>query len=128
MNRLVTTSRGPVAIDLEGATSLGGTQVKLVAFGADGWEDAVAVWAGGGGQGTLAEFMTAYMRIPEAEAEQLAKNVLGSWLDEWAARGGEDEARRVKRFSRWFFGGVAVVLALALVGLGALVVVLVGRL
>jgi hypothetical protein len=128
MNRLVTTSRGPVVIDLEGAMSVVGTQVKLVVFGTGGWEDAVGVWSSRGDQGTLAEFMTTHMKIPEPEAEQLATDVLGPWLDEWAARGGEEEARQVERFSRWFFGGVALVVALALVGLVALVVVLVGRL
>jgi hypothetical protein len=128
MIRLVTTSRGPVAIDLEGPSSVGGILVTLTAFGGDGWEDAEGAWAGLKGQGTLAEFMTTYIKIPKPEAEQLAKDVLGPWLAEWAARGGEEEARKIKRESRWFFGGVALVVALALVGLVALVVLLVGRL
>jgi hypothetical protein len=128
MKRLVTTSRGPVAIDLEGQISLVGTQVTLTGFGADGWEDAVGVWAGKHGQGTLAEFMTTYIQIPKPEAEELAKDVLGPWLDEWAARGGEEEARKIKRWSRWFSVGVAVVVALALAGLVALVLLLVTRL
>jgi len=132
VKRLVTTSRGPVAIDLDGEMSLTGTQVHLVAFGADGWEDAVGMWANNDGrapgQGTLVEFMTTYIQIPTEEAEQLAKDVLGPWLDEWAARGGAEEARKIRRFSRWFLSWAAVVVALAVFGLVALVVLLVGRL
>jgi len=107
--------------------SLVGTQVRLTAFGADGWEDEVGLWAGGKGQGTLAEFMTTYIKIPQPEAEQLANDVLGPWLDEWELRDGELD-RKIKRASRWFFAGAALVVALALVGLVALVVVLVDRL
>ena len=102
-----------------------GTQVRITAFSADGWEDDVGLWSGKKGQGTLAEFMTTYIKIPQPEAEQLAKDVLGPWLDEWELRDGELD-RKIKRASRWFFSGVALVVLLAIVGFVALVVLLVG--
>jgi hypothetical protein len=127
VKRLVETSRGLTLIDLEGPGAVGGVLVSLTAFGADGWEDEAGDWAGLKGQGTLAEFMTTYIKIPQSEAEQLAADVLGPWLDEWERLDGE-AARKIRRDSRWFFSGVALVVLLAIVGFVGLVVSLVGHL
>lgn len=106
--------------------SLVGVRVVLTAFGADGWEDEVGLWAQTAeqDQGTLTEFMTKHLGIPKPEAEELAKDVLGPWLEEWETRDGE-QARNIKRASRWFVGGAVLVVALALVGLVALGVLLI---
>jgi hypothetical protein len=130
MKRLVSTSRGPVELELAQNRILG-TEIALTTFGPDGWQDATKLWTDRVGhdsrEQTLAQFLEAYAQIPKPEAERLADDVLGPWLEERKARGGDEGDRFVDRWTLKALASAAVVVALALAGLVGLILLLVGR-
>lgn len=127
--RLVTTSRGPVAVE-ERESLLRDTRVgDHVRSGR--LARRARTWSSEGGHDSpdqpLAEFLERHARLPASEAETLAAKALGVWLEEWAARGGQDDARWVDRWVLRTLVVVPVVVALAAVGLVSVIVLVINR-
>jgi hypothetical protein len=119
--RMVNTSRGLIAVDLDPDPRLGpsrlGFSVTVVTFDRDGWEVKGKSWLRETADSPLGEFLASFVGLPHEEAEALSAQIQGTWIEEWRARGGEEEDRELRRFTNRFLAVVAVVLAFAIVGI-----------
>jgi hypothetical protein len=121
--RLVRTSRGWIAFLFNEGRAVG-TSVQVTVFDEDGLGDEPKAWTskhGFRGGESFDEFLIDEAGLPEGEAEDLAANVLGRWLEEWRRAGGEESSRSFDRLYILFVAGVLVVLALAFLGFALIV-------
>ena len=129
MERLIETSKGKAVLDIyriPGPASLG-LCVEVTSFGVDGWEDGHETWAENAKDNpqTLAQFLAVELRVPGPEATALAQDILAQWIEEWESRGGDEEARMVGRLTVALIAAIAVLLALACIGIVLLIWLLV---
>ena len=121
MERVVATSEGLISVNLNPDQRLGparmGFSATIVVFGADGWEVKGKTWNRKYADSALGEFLASFVGLPREEAEALATDIQGAWIDEWRARGGEADDRDLRRFANRFLVAVALVVAFALAGI-----------
>jgi hypothetical protein len=119
-SRLVQTSQGPLAVELDEAGF--GFQVEVTLFRADGSEARpTRKWSRKLREESLAQFLVNEAGLPGPEATELATEIQGPWREDWMGSGGEEDVRSLRRFMRVAFPTLVLVLLLGLVGLGLLV-------
>jgi hypothetical protein len=128
VERLIDTSTGSAVLDLDRLAGAG-WHLRVTRFGADGWEDGGAIWfehtEAMTRPRTLPEFLSSELGVPTAEAEGLAQDILGPWLQQWESRGGRERAKGVNRLSATLMAGVGVLIVLACLGVALLIWLLV---
>lgn len=106
-----------------------GLHLRITRFGSDGWEDGGGMWFEKTEMmttpQTLERFLAAELGVPADEATALAQEILGPWMQDWKSRGGEREESETNRLSRALMASVAALIALALIGVGLLIWLLV---
>jgi hypothetical protein len=116
MKRLVETSGGQIELDLT-KLKIGGLNVRVSVFGDDGWDAARHVWSEQWSENeTLADAIGKTVSLPRDEAVRIASET----LDQWKARGGEEEDRDGRGVTY-----VAATFGLAALGLVALIALVV---
>ena len=124
MLRLVQTSSGFAMLDLD-RYSGPGLHLRVTRFGSDGWEEAYRIWFEKTEMmttpQTLERFLATELSLPDDEAMALAEDILGPWMKEWEARGGAQDARKTDRLGHALMLSLAVLIVLALVGIGLLI-------
>ena len=65
----------------------------------------------------LGDFLASFVGLPREEAEALATDIQSGWIEEWRARGGEEEEREIRHFTNRVLVGVAFVVAFAIAGI-----------
>lgn len=66
---------------------------------------------------SLGDFLASFAGLPREEADALALEIQGTWIDEWRARGGEQAEHELRHFTNRLLVTVAVVVALAITGI-----------
>jgi hypothetical protein len=124
VKRLVRTSTGHAVIELDQLVRAG-VHVSLTTFAADGWQVDDRSWyelhPPDPPRAELWTFLAYHLGIPPGEAESLAADIMGPWLEDWKRRGGARDAKRVGRLTVGLISVLIVLLALAVVAIGLLV-------
>jgi len=122
--RLVQTSSGWAVVRL-GYHGTAGLGVNAKRFAADGWEAPARTWFERGGTSrepeSLAGFLVAQLSVPRPEAAALARDIRGPWLEDYERRGGRREDQRVERWAGVLIAALALLIALAVLGVVLLV-------
>ncbi len=112
---------------MERVTGLG-TTVRVKVYDENGWLRDSGTWSPEYGHHSRDEslpvFLSSFVGLPEAEANELAASIQTEWRAEWRARGGESHDRFVNRFAITAIVALAALFLLAIVGVILLVWVL----
>lgn len=122
--RLARTSRGWIAFAFSEGRAVRGDSVQATIFDENGLGEDTKAWMrkyGYSGGESLDEFLREQADLPDDEASELARKVLGPWLEEWRREGGEEETRAIGRLFMLLSGAALVVVGLAFLGFALIV-------